>query len=171
METSLLSRWWKLPRSTRVAAITILGVALAIAVYFILPSCYRSMHICGVDRRHIPYNMAMRDVLRDVAVAESLYFSEYGTYTANFDTLAGLEPDLLFDFGIWTEIDRADAGGWHATTFHRAYTQTCFFRCGWSARPSSPPGRPPPILQRGLGVPNRARGRLDHTGRLVCLRR
>ena len=75
------------------------------------------------------YNSMMRFALRDLAVAESLYFSKHDVYTTNLDTLAWLlrEPDLEHGRIITIEIDRADAGGWHATIAHRATTQTCSF--------------------------------------------
>ncbi len=137
METSLLSRWWKLPRSIRVAAITvILGVAFPIALSFILPSCYSSFHWCGIDRRQVYYSMGMRSTLRYLAVAESLYFSEHRAYTANLDTLARLDPYLLSDI-MTIEIDRADAVGWHASVAHPAITQTCSF--GANGPPTSRP--------------------------------
>ena len=93
----------------------------------------------GYDGRQRAYRSVMRSTLRQVAVAESLYFSEHDVYTTNLDTLARLlpDPDLESEGRMTIEIDRADARGWHATVAHRAITQTCSFGA------DGPPGSRP----------------------------
>ncbi len=93
----------------------------------------------GYDGRQRAYRSVMRSTLRQVAVAESLYFSEHDVYTTNLDTLARLlpDPDLESEGRMTIEIDCADARGWHATVAHRAITQTCSFGA------DGPPGSRP----------------------------
>ncbi len=105
-----MSQWWAVRRSIKVAAVTTILLVVLIGVRGVL---HRGHHIHQAHHgKQRVYNSMMRFALRDLAVAESLYFSKHDVYTTNLDTLAWLlrEPDLESGRIMTIEIDRADAG-------------------------------------------------------------
>ena len=116
-----MSRWGAVRRSIKVAGVTIILLVVSLLTMMTIMA-----HRHGRHGRQRAYNIEMRMALVDLAVAESLYFSEHDVYTTNLDTLALLLPYPLSRI-MMIEIDRAGAGGWHATIAHPGITQTCSF--------------------------------------------
>ncbi len=71
---------------------------------------------------------SMKNDLRNLAVAESVYFGRAGTYTA---TLGALEVNGSRGFvageGIELIVGRADSTGWEARAYNAHTSQTCMF--------------------------------------------
>lgn len=60
-------------------------------------------------------NIAAKGLLKDLALAQEVYYADRGTYTADLDVLS---PYYLERRGVVVRILHADGGSWEANAYH-----------------------------------------------------